>query len=310
MSRTWWALWVVAGGVLAGLWLGPARDWSRQSGARELVSRAIAAEAQAEHAQAAAAEANARATAARRTARAEATPENIRRAATLTTDETRRYKEAQAAWQKAAALYGDAQTLGDAENTEQKQQLRLRESAALIGAGQVSTAATNLEQLLEEASNAGDKPGARAVRMQLARAYYHGAWLMRQDGRPEDQWRLLSERARQHARVLAEDERTGEEGARTDRATIAAPPARDGDAIGSGASTAQANLEKIMDFERRGLGELEAMPPPSDCAGHCSGKVQLDGWPWQRPRRGRGASPKDARDGNGSGEGAMPGHGS
>ena len=69
-----------------------------------------------------------------------------------------------------------------------------------------ASAHSDLAQLLEEISSdeSVDPALARDVRATLANSQYYLTWLMRLEGRPEEDWKPTIEASRQSFRMLAE----------------------------------------------------------------------------------------------------------
>lgn len=292
MNRWLITLWIVAGlGILA-LAFGPAKTWRKENTVRAELERASELEAVAAGLQLKAAEANRRAVTARRAALSSTDAAAPKLAAEAVESETKAYVAAQDAWREVASVLEKARfDRGDGAAWEEPvaSRLRLRHNAARIGAGEYGNAVSDLEAMLTEQPT-GVPPGE--VREQLTRAYFHAAILSRKSGAPEEDWRLLADRARQHARVLAESENKA-----------AASPGASSSAEPAPAGPAQKNLEVILDFERRSIEELMATPQPKDSASNCNGKCQLDSWPWQRGK-------KSLKPDNRSGQGSLPPSGS
>jgi hypothetical protein len=189
------------------------------------------------------------------------------------------YAAAASAWSKAADAYGATlEVLGDAA-PEEAARVRWSQARAQVRAGDVWTGITSLEALLEEESAAGrgDDAQARAVREELATAYYYGARLLRLSGMPAQEWRIESGKARQHFRYLAES-------------------SREGDA--ERARAQQRNLELVLNLEQSSLAELQGRPLPreSPCKGNMACRTPGKGNTSQRPPERR-----DARGAGGAG---------
>jgi hypothetical protein len=276
MKRGWWIIWLATGATLLGAFLATRSDALSRERAASFLSQADDAELLAERLQHIASERNRAALAARRAARLERSDANIKRMAAAVNEEAEAYQAAGDAWGRVADLLESARLTVKSNPEPDADRLRIRLNAARIGAGQFGHASADLEELVRRTPASEH---AAAAREQLARAYFHGALLSRQAGKPEDDWRLISERARQHARVLAQ-------------------------AHGPAQARHQRNLETILDFERLPLADLEGAPLPSDCTGNCN-NPKLDDWPWNKgSKRLHGSPPSDNRRlGGGAGGG-------
>ena len=192
------------------------------------------------------------------------------------------------AWARAGYAVSDAMIEGERVlERGTLDELRRLHNRTRIGMGDLAGAADDLERMIEEQDGAGatDPEFRTRVREDLAETYYHAARLMRLRGDPERAWQLVSERARQHARVLAED--------------------NDPLAGGLGATTRhQRNLEVIMEFERTPLELLDAEPLPQECPGGNCKNLNLDTWPWKRQRNSEQPEDGRSRVGGGSGGGS------
>ena len=290
------ALWIVLGVGLAAATLVSMRAAVEHSRTSVLMDQVDAAIIVAQDRQQTAALANITGTESRRAARRDNTPESVAIATQATSAERAAHAIAADAWEVADAAIDDALTAEGAPlDAASRKELRRLRNRARIGMGDLAGAAEDLERMLKESVDAPDADPNHRVRTRedLVMAYYHAARLMRLRGDPERVWRLVSERARQHARVLAEgaDPVAGELGAKTRR---------------------QRNLEIIMDFERMPLDMLEAEALPEDCPGGNCKKLNLDSWPWmKRGKKSNGPDgPKDDRGFRaGAGAGAAGGGG-
>lgn len=282
MNRRLLIAWILTGTAILALAIGPARSLARQSKIAAAVARATGLAALADAAQQEAARANIRAVEARRIARRDNTAESAAVAASASRSEADAQLRAQDAW--AESLPTIEAALSTKLTSDARLDLEILRCRARAGAGDIAGAATELERLLEEAADA-DRIRHVRIREELSANYYHGARLMRQLGRPENEWRLVSDRARQHARVLAEG------------ADVAS-------AAHAKTTRHQRNLEIIIDFEQRGPEELEGTPLPDRCPGGNCRNLNLDTWPWSSDgkKHGRNNGPRDQR-GAGDGEG-------
>ncbi len=292
MTRFLIGIWLLLGVGIILLFAGPMRAWSRTTDTSALLSRAYAQQMVAQGLQQAAALANIDAVEARVAQRRDSTPQTIARAQQATAREDEAYRAAQEAWAKVASQLDETlASMGESDSIAAKNIRWLRDRAT-IGSGGISSGVNSLEEMLGELkSDSQDTLLLRLrVREELASAYYYGARLMRLSGRPEEEWRLVSDRARQNARVLAES----------------AEPAMKHITAGP---DYQKNLEVMLDFELRSLQELQDAPAPANSPSLYGGKTKLDGWPWNQQGKGRteglpndsrGAGSKEAVQGGGS----------
>ncbi len=284
MNRRWLlVLWLLLGALLVGaVMLAMTRDISSRDSA-DLLEALDAAFRAAEREQAAAGLAS--------IARSEAQAAHVRSnsPASLATrtaaveQERVAHERAAEFWEQALATAEHAITNVPDPRGERAWELHRLRHRARAGTGDLAGAASDLEKMLATAPPVVSIPERDRAREDLVSAYYHGARLLRLRGAADSEWRRVSERARQHARVLAES--------------------------GSAdTSRHQQNLEIIIDFERRPLGDLEAEPLPSECPGGSCRNLNLDTWPWQRQAKSR--LPSDDRTQLGSNAASQAGGGS
>lgn len=285
------ALWIVLGCVLGGAaFVGTRASW-RERRVAELLSAVDSAIEQAERQQQAASLAGIAGAEARLAARRENTSASVNIATHATSVEREARAQAAETWERAQGVINDALGMGgDDLGPSVWDELRRLHNRARMGTGDLAGAAEDLERMLEARSDDSDAdPGFTArLREDLATTYYHAARLMRLRGDPERAWQPVCERARQHAKLLAEG---GAGVAGADRA----------------GTRYQRNLEVIMDFERTPLDMLEGEMLPEDCPGGNCRNLNLDTWPWLR--RGKPRNPDDDRGsvtggGGGSGSGS------
>jgi hypothetical protein len=106
----------------------------------------------------------------------------------------------------AATRYDDAVQLLPDEQQQTIRRLRLERDKAWMLSKKLPEAHSDLTQLLEEISTdeSLDSSLARDVRATLANSQYYLTWLMRLEGRPEEDWKPTIEASRQSFRMLAE----------------------------------------------------------------------------------------------------------
>jgi hypothetical protein len=162
------------------------------------------------------------------------------------------------------------------------QALRLARARALVRAGEIGQGANELEDLLLELGESGDRepPLALAAREELATAYYYGARLMRLAGKPGPEWRKIAALARQNFRYLAE--RSAEMG-------------RDPERV----ADHERNTELVLNLEQSSREELAFLARPRQSptgAGDGLGRELRPG------RRGRNQGDQPARGAGMNGE--------
>ena len=106
----------------------------------------------------------------------------------------------------AATRYDEAVQLLPDEQQQTIRRLRLERDKAWMLSKKLPEAHSDLTQLLEEISTdeSLDSSLARDVRATLANSQYYLTWLMRLEGRPEEDWKPTIEASRQSFRMLAE----------------------------------------------------------------------------------------------------------
>jgi hypothetical protein len=137
-----------------------------------------------------------------------------------------------------------------ATETNQLRRLRLARTEVQANNRLMADAVRDLETLYNEMK---DDPTAEAqvldrVQEQLAGLKYAMTWLMRLEGRPQEDWEPEIESARQHFRHLAEKG-------------------------GEGSARWQRNLESTIRLARVDLLELQGQPLPEKMEGNGSGKA-------------------------------------
>jgi hypothetical protein len=184
------------------------------------------------------------------------------------TAEAAAYEVAASQWKLAADKFQIVEDrIGD---TREGLEVRWAKARALVRAGEVWNGIDELQSIVEVAES-DERPApelAVAAREELAVANYYGARLLREEGRPTEEWRRASGLARQQYRYLAE------------RA------ARDGAA--DLADSLQRNLERVLDLEQLDTGDLHGVPLPREAPRARSGRDRGPPRPGQRGPTRRG----------------------
>jgi hypothetical protein len=297
MSRLTWGAWATIPVLALAFHYGPGQAYFQRDRAASMVASAEELETEAARLHAAAYEKHLAALQARRTAMLAQTPENDRAMKAATVAETQAVAEAASAWRLVAGTMGEViEVVGEA-SPKTVRALRWSRARALVRSGELWTGIGELEDLLTEipgtaehaesdivlASDGGanvDEPAdpafERAVRQEVGAAYYYAARLMRLSGKPAEEWRVESGKARQHFRYLAESAR--EQGLPEDEAL-----------------SHERNVELVLDLEQSGQFELEGKPLPKDSPSNCMGNR-----PGKKPGR-KGPKPRpDARGAGGA----------
>lgn len=267
LSRIAWTAWAILPVIALTYHFGPGQRAFNEGKASKLIAEARQAQTDALAAQDAAYAKHLAAITARRAAFGKDDHELSAAARRAGEEEDAAYAFASAAWQRTADSLGQAQTLMAQSSAPIQQQVRLVRARALVRAGDIGAGANELEELIE--ANPAD-PGSDLVlqaREELATAYYYGARLMRLAGRPGEEWREISGRARQNYRYLAEHAQA----AGKDDATIA---------------NHQKNGELVLNLEQSSLNELYASARPKDSPPGAGSRLGT-----RRPGRGRRPGP-------------------
>jgi hypothetical protein len=150
-------------------------------------------------------------------------------------------------WRGAVTAYDEALARLPASDTKTRWDLRLARSKARMYSGELPEAISDMEGQLSEMEQASAPSGmTQAVRASLGTAQYYAGWLMRLEGASSAEWNVQVENARQHFRLLAEENLT------TDPAA---------------AKQHQENLESTIRLARMDLTELQGLPLPKFCQG-------------------------------------------
>jgi tetratricopeptide (TPR) repeat protein len=183
-------------------------------------------------------------------------------------------------WREAVTAYDEALARLPAADSKTRWQLRLARSKARMYAGELPEAIADMEgQLAEMEKSQAPARSAQEVRAALGMAEYYAGWLMRLEGASTAEWNVQVESARQHFRLLAEE-------------NLATDPAA--------AKVHQENLESAIRLARMDLSELQGMPLPKFCKG-CKNVSQKCRCQSESKGKKPAEKPKDAR-GAGSGE--------
>ena len=246
-SRASWTLWAVVPVLALAYHFGPGQQALKEDIASGMIAHAQTLQSEAVEAQDAAYAKHLAAIAARRAAFGKEDPDLIAAAKAAGEAEDAAYAVAGEKWQRTADELGEAQDLIQESDSDLRNRVRLARARALVRAGDVGGGADDLESLLTSLGESGeaDSPLGLEAREELATALYYGARLLRLAGKPGEQWREVSGRARQNYRYLAEQARaTG------------------------GDSEAVANHEKngelVLNLEQSSLDEIYAKARPKD----------------------------------------------
>jgi hypothetical protein len=150
-------------------------------------------------------------------------------------------------WRGAMDAYTDALSKLPGVDKSARWQIRLAQSKARMYSGELPEAIGDMDGLLTEMQKENAAAGQIAdVRANLGTAEYYAGWLMRLEGASTDEWTVEVENARQHFRLLAEENLKGNKDA---------------------ARPHQENLEATVRLARMDLSELQGLPLPKFCEG-------------------------------------------
>ena len=190
----------------------------------------------------------------------------------LVDDAVRAARAAAAAGDHAAAAESFELALGALPpgHAREAQRIRLERAKSTLRAGALFTARDDLRALVEELEQADDAPALLAdARTSLASAQFYITWLLRLEGQPREVWEPEADAARQHYRLLADDE---------------ASAARERD------------LAAAVRLARMDLTELQGLPLPEELQGQGQGEGRgKKPGQGQQPGRGQGQERQDAR---------------
>lgn len=276
-SRIAWTLWALIPVLALAFHFGPGQRAFHEDRAARLLHDAQRLHDEAVAAQDVAYDAHLRAIAARIAAKDTEDPALLARVTRANDDENLAYAAAADAWKRTADTLGLAlESMADSDE-HARQRVRLTRARALVRAGEITSAEGELQDILDWHASRGtpDHQIALDAREELATAYYYGARLLRIAGRPGEQWREASGRARQNFRYLAERARLGDDGPRSNRHEL--------------------NGELVLNLEQSALSELfaQARPresPQNPCDGLC-----------ENPGKKRRPQPRNPRQGAGAG---------
>jgi|GEM_PF-3655957 len=206
LAHVVWPVWSLVPVVALAVHFGPGQLALNEEQAISATAKADDLEAVAQAAQDAAHAAHLAWITARRSASDSGDPADARAARDAADAADRAYAEASKAWQAAADQYQTAQTIWEDLDTTRATAMRIARNRAVIRAGEITTGVRDLESWLAEATEhgEGDTELARWARAEIAAGYYYGARLMRQAGKPTEEWTTVASLARQNFRYLAE----------------------------------------------------------------------------------------------------------
>lgn len=261
------------------------------------------------------------------------------------------YEQAAELWHQTAGKYGEAtEALLKVISSFQKEEtgipetdrnllesLRWAEARALVRSGEVFNGIEQLQALLDlrtaeanqraalvarQSSTSGDVPETAlsenantlpidAIREELAAAQYIGARLLREEGRPSEVWRPVSNASRQHYRYLASAELVSEGLAPVQTSNAGQSPEQSATATSDTTLTTDAtdtlsrgqrmqrNLEQVLNLEQTPSDQLEGIPLPRRAP---LSRRPGDGEPGDKPGNQPGRGPlRDGPPGGGAG---------
>jgi hypothetical protein len=247
MGRVAWTAWAIVPVLALAFHFGPGQSAYKRDLAAGIIQRSQRDKSQADALQSRAYELHLAAIAARRAAFGSDDPALIQAAKNAGEAEAAAYATAKEAWQRTADGLGEALDLVPESSAELRARVRVARAHAVVRAGEIGVGAEDLEDLLTSMSDAGtaDSPVGLQAREELATAYYYGARLLRLAGKPSEQWREVSGRARQNFRYLAEHARAS---------------SADADQV----QNHEKNGELVLNLEQSSLDELYAKARPKD----------------------------------------------
>lgn len=204
-------------------------------------------------------------------------------------------------WAQARAQVRSGEVFNGIEQLQALLDLRTAEANQQASSAIILTSTAAGQQASVPIDTARNVLPIEAIREELAAAQYVGARLLREEGRPSEVWRPVSNAARQHYRFLAgsEDESS---------AKITAKPASHHEAMsGNEASDnvadrkqqMQRNLEQVLNLEQTPSDQLQGIPLPRSSP---QARRPGDGQPGDQPGTGLGRGPlRDGPPGNGGG---------
>ena len=244
LSKIALTIWAVLPVMAMAYHFGPGQAGLHRDGAARLLDVAHSAEAIATQAQSVAHAAQMATIEARRRALLSGDQSDERLIDESLQVEQEAYAIASDAWKAAADAYLVVEhLLGDTEDALVVQWAKAR---ALVRAGEIYNGIDQLQSIMDriELEGIDNESLAIGAREELAAAYYYGARILREEGRPAELWRQSSGIARQQYRYLAENAEDSNE-----------PEL---------ASNLQRNLERVLDLEQLDGAELIGKPLPKD----------------------------------------------
>ena len=161
-------------------------------------------------------------------------------------------------WGAAVESYDAALKLLPAGHAREQRRLRLEHAKAAMLDSKLPTAASDLDNLVEElqvelreqkpstisvADRAQKEQLLRESREALANAQFYMTWLLRLEGKPREEWEPKIEAARQNFRQLAEDAAARGDNSQTKRS--------------------REDLESAVKLARMEIQDLQGLPLPS-----------------------------------------------
>lgn len=246
-ARVGWTVWAIVPVLALAYHFGPGQRAFKEDLASEVITRAQSLQSEAVAAQSAAYEKHLVAITARRAAFGGDDPALVAAAKLAGEAEDQAYAIAGEKWQRTADELGQAQDLIQESDADLRNRVRLARARALVRAGDVGGGADDLESLLTTLGETGEADSALGLeaREELATALYYGARLLRLAGKPGEQWREVSGRARQNFRYLAQQARAA---------------GNDAEAV----ANHEKNGELVLNLEQSSLDELYAKARPKD----------------------------------------------
>lgn len=237
-------IWAVLPVMAVAYHFGPGQAGLNRDGAARLLAGAHSAEAVAAEAQVLAHTAHLKTIQARQRALLSEDQHDENLVAQAFDAEQVAYAIASDAWKEAADAYQIVEhLLGESEEALIVQWAKGR---ALVRAGEIYNGIDQLQSIMDRIELDGIDNAALAIgaREELAGAYYYGARILREEGRPAELWRQSSGIARQQYRFLAEN----------------ATDSNDAEMVRS----LQRNLERVLDLEQLDGTELIGKPLPKN----------------------------------------------
>ena len=149
---------------------------------------------------------------------------------------------ASALWAQAEEAWGEALGLLPEERLHEQRQVRLERAKAQMFLSQLPAANRDLHGLVDELALDDDADPAllRDARKTLANSEYYMTWLMRLEGEGREKWEPRIENARQHLKLVAQEEIAEEERGEVEE-----------------------DLEAVIRLARMELSDLQGLPLPS-----------------------------------------------